>query len=186
MSESPTLCPRPLPDDEVINQAVLRRLVDAYGHAVDRRDYALLRTLYHDDGIDDHSPYFVGAASDYIDWLPSMMANWSATSHVMLSTLFLIDGDQAEGIVNARAWHLTTDHKREFIAWGRYADRYERRDGAWRFAHRFFVLDSIEDRSVGAVDDFGSTGVAIGAAGADDPTYGRLHMFAADRAARET
>lgn len=182
MFDGPTLRARTPTVDQLIDEAALRRLVDAYGHGIDRRDFALLRTLYHDDGIDDHSPYFVGSASDYIDWLPSMLANWSATSHIMLSALFLIDGDRAEGIVNARAWHLTADRKREFIAWGRYADRYERRDGVWRFAHRFFVLESVEDREAGGGDDFGSTGVATSAPGADDPIYQRLPLFGADRA----
>ncbi len=181
MSKAPTLRPGMPAVDQIVEEAALRRLVDSYGHAVDRRDYALLRTLYHDDGVDDHSPYFVGPASEYIEWLPSMLANWSATSHVMLSALFLIDGDRAEGIVNARAWHLTADGKRAFIAWGRYADRYERRDGVWRFSHRFFVLDSIENRVVDNSDDFGSAGVAVSAPGLEDPIYSRLPMFGVDR-----
>ena len=110
-----------------------------------------------------------------------MMANWAATSHAMLNMLFLLDGDRAEGVITARAWHLTMDGTREFIAWGRYADRYERRDGVWRFAHRFFILDSTEERAVETQDSFGTQGVETGRSGADDPLYRRLPMFNADR-----
>lgn len=158
----------------------LRHLVDAYGHGVDRHDWALLRTLYHPDAIDDHTPYYCGSASGYVDWLPQMMANWRATMHTAFSQLLVLDGDRAEGEVTARAWHLTLDGTRQFIAWGRYADHYERRGGVWRFARRSFILDHAEDLPANAGDDFGSDGVGRGQAGAGDPVHARLGMFGGD------
>ena len=62
----PGLAPRPIGPKELTDRAALRHIVDAYGHGIDRRDYALLATLYHDDALDDHSPYFCGPARDYI------------------------------------------------------------------------------------------------------------------------
>lgn len=176
MSE-PALAPRVIDPSELADRMALRHLVDAYGHGIDRRDYALLRTLYHPDGIDDHSPYFCGPASDYIDWLPGMMANWKATMHTALSVLHVLDGDRAEGEITARAWHVTLDGKRQFVAWGRYCDQYEKRDGVWRFAKRSFILDFAEDLPVDEGSDFGSGGVGTGRAGADDPVYERLSLF---------
>lgn len=173
--------PHAMSSDEMADRIALQHLVAAYGHGVDRRDYALLRSLYHPDAIDDHSPYFCGPAADYIDWLPSMLANWSATSHVMLNMLFVVDRNKAEGVISARAWHRTADGSRDFVAWGRYADRYEKRDGVWRFEHRFFVVDSIEDHPAQGGDSFGVGGVETGRAGADDPIYRRLPMLGADR-----
>jgi len=167
--------------NEVADRLALQHLVCAYGHGIDRRDYALLQSLYHGDAIDDHSPYYCGPAKGYVEWLPSMMDNWRATSHCMLNMVFVLNGDQAEGIISARAWHLTADGTTEFIAWGRYADRYEKRDDVWRFTHRFFVLDSTEERSADIRDSFGTAGVETGKAGAEDPVYARLPMFAADR-----
>jgi len=177
------LHPQNLSMDEVRDRMALQHLVTAYGHGIDRRDYGLLKSLYHDDAIDDHSPYYCGSAAGFIDWLPQMLATWAATSHIMLNTLFLLDGDRGEGVITARAWHLTADGTREFIAWGRYADRYERRDGIWRFAHRFFILDHSEERAVEQQDSFGTQGVETGRAGADDPLYRRLPMFRAGRQA---
>ena len=176
MSDHP-LAPRAIDASEAATREALRHLVSAYGHGIDRRDYALVLSLYHPDAIDDHRPYFTGPATDYVAWLPTMLANWAATSHVALSALYAIDGDRAEGEVVARAWHLTADRTRQFVAWGRYADRYERRDGAWRFAHRAFILDHAEDLPANSGDDFGSAGVAVGAAGREDPVYGLLPMF---------
>lgn len=179
-----TLAPHPVSPTEAADRAALAHLVAAYGHGIDRRDYALLRTLYHPDAVDDHRPYYNGSASGYIDWLPSMLANWQATAHTALSALYLIDGDRAEGEIPARAWHLTLDGTRQFIAWGRYADRYERRDGVWRFAHRAFILDHVEDLPANSGSDFGSAGVDTAQPGAHDPVYVRLPLFAADRAGR--
>lgn len=176
MSDHP-LAPRAIDPAELPAREALRHLVFAYGHAIDRRDYALLHTLYHDDATDDHRPYYTGPAAGYIAALPQIMAAWRATSHVMLSCLALIDGNHAEAEVTARAWHLTADGTRQFIAWGRYADRYDRRDGLWRFSHRAFILDHAEDRAVVPGDDFGSAGVALGRAGRDDPVYAQLPLF---------
>lgn len=176
-----TIRPHAMSMDEVVDRLALQHLVAAYGHGIDRRDYALLKSLYHDDAIDDHSPYYCGSASGYIEWLPGMLATWSATTHTMFNMVFLLDGDRAEGIISARAWHRTADGTREFTAWGRYADRYEKRDGVWRFAHRFFVLDSTEERTVETRDNFGTDGVETGRAGSDDPIYRRLPMFGGDR-----
>lgn len=165
---------------EVQDRLALQHLVSAYGHAIDRRDYALVRALYHDDAIDDHSPYYCGSATGYVEWLPTMMANWSATSHTMFSMVFVVDGESAEGVISARAWHRTLDGARDFLAWGRYADRYEKRHGIWRFARRFFVLDAVEEGPA-ATGDFGTEGVETGRAGGDDPIYRRLPLFGALR-----
>lgn len=173
--------PHVIDADEIAVRLALHHLVAAYCHAIDRRDYALLATLYHDDAIDDHSPYYCGPAAGYIAWLPSMLANWRATSHRVDTGFYVIDGDQAEGEVRATAWHRTSDGKRDFIAHGRYADRYTRENGIWRFQRRAFILDWSEDRAVETGDDFGSEGVAVGCAGEEDPVYRLLPLMGADR-----
>ena len=73
---------------------------------------------------------------------------------------------------------MTLDGARQFVAWGRYADHYEQRDGVWRFARRSFILDHAEDLPAAQGGDFGSGGVGTGQAGADDPVHARLSLFA--------
>ncbi|WP_231626232.1 nuclear transport factor 2 family protein [Novosphingobium sp. AAP83] len=177
MSDHSALAPRPIGLEELQSREALRHLVATYGHAIDRRNWDLLRTLYHHDAIDDHTPYYCGSVDGYIAWLPGMMANWRATIHTALSAVFAFDGDHAQSEIAARAWHLTLDGARQFVAWGRYADHYERRDGIWRFARRSFILDYSEDLPALGGDDFGSSGVATGCAGAGDPIHSRLSLF---------
>lgn len=171
--------------DEWIARVQLRHLADSYCHAIDRRDWALLRTLYHDDAIDDHGAMFRGSPDAFVAWLPGMMAAWRATSHTITNALYLVDGDRAEGELCTTAWHLTADGTREVIVQGRYLDRYECRAGAWKFLHRSLVLDHAEERTNAAGGASGADdGVEFGCAGADDPVYARLAMFAARRAGK--
>lgn len=181
MSE-PALAPRAITPQEAADRAALRHLADAYCHGIDRRDYALLLSLYHEDATDNHAPYFTGTARDYIAWLPGMLAQWQATSHSISNALYLIDGDQAEGELLTRAYHRSADGTREFIGHGRYVDRYEKRGGVWKFSYRSLVLDYTETRAVDAPADAGVPGAALGCAGADDPVYRFLPRFGAGRA----
>lgn len=174
-------------DHELLDRVALQHLVYSYCHAIDRRDYALLRNLYHDDAIDDHGAMFCGSPDAYIAWLPGMMANWQATSHTVTNMLFLLahdhdDGDHAEGELSCIAWHRTADGTRDVIVHGRYLDQYRKRDGAWKFYRRALVLDRMESLAViaGAVT-VADDGVEHGAAGADDPCYRRLPLFRAQR-----
>jgi hypothetical protein len=184
VSDPVTLAPHAISIQQACDRQALQHLAVAYSHAIDRRDYELLRSLYHDDAIDDHRPFYTGSADGYVAWLPSMMASWAATSHRIVSMLFLIDGEDAEGELAATAWHRTLDGTRDFVAHGRYVDRYSKRAGVWRFAHRAFILDWSEEHTVAAADDFGTDGVATGRSGGDDPVYSLLPMFGADRSRR--
>lgn len=179
-----TLVPKPMSVEEMLDRTALQHLAWTYCHAIDRRDYALLRTLYHDDAIDDHSPMYCGPASGFIDWLPGMMENWEATAHILGNMVFLIEGNRAEGELTSMAYHRTRDGSREFIAHGRYIDQYAKRDGVWKFFRRSLVLDWSEERTVPATPQFSLDGIALGKAGADDPAYERLPMLRQDRAAR--
>lgn len=182
---SDTLEPRALTVDDLLDRAALERLVLAYCHGIDRRDLALVRSLYHDDAVDDHGAMFCGSPDDYVTWLPGMLANWQATSHTVTNMLFLIDGDRANGEHPTVAWHRTADGTQDLIAHGRYLDEYERRGGVWKFWRRSLVLDWMEHRAVepqpdGQVDD----GVQHGRSGPDDPAYRRLPLFGANRLRR--
>jgi hypothetical protein len=169
---TPSLQPRPIAPDELSDQFALQRLNFTYAHGIDRRDLALVRSLYHDDAIDDHGAMFCGPVDAYIAWLPSILAKWQVTSHRMANMLFLIDGDRAEGEVAFSAYHRTLDGTREWTAHGRYLDRYEKREGVWRYAHRSLVVDWTEKGAVSVQPD---------PIDPVDPCYARLDLFAAQR-----
>ena len=92
---------------QLADRAELLDLLHAYCRAVDRRDYALLASLYHPDAQDDHGGLFRGSAADYIAWLPGMLARFSSTSHYIHNAEFRLTGDQAEGQSCVVAHHMT-------------------------------------------------------------------------------
>ncbi len=154
------------------DKAELLDVVLRYCRAIDRRDYDLLRTVYHPGAIDLHGGYFQGTAEEFIADVPRHLEAFAITTHMITNALFVVDGDVAEGESYLIANHVTRDDpSRSLIASARYLDRFERRNGEWRIAHRTCVLDwsNVE----GGMDPDGIKGVA----GADDESYARLPLL---------
>ena len=125
-----------------LDRIALHDLVMRYCRGCDRRDFALVRSLYHDDAIDDHGTMFTGGPDDFVAWLAQATAPWDLTRRSISNSLFVIDGDRAEGEHYVEAWHRTSGpDARQYIVLGRYLDRYERRDGIWKFSYRSLVFD---------------------------------------------
>lgn len=159
--------------EDLLAQIELRDLVMRYCRGCDRRDFALVRSLYHDDAIDDHGAMFRGGPDAFVAWLPEAMAPWELTIHTIGNSLFAIDGDRAEGEHHVRAYHRTfPPARRELVVHGRYLDRYERRGGQWKFSHRALVFDHGEMRDVDeeAMARLGGD-AAQGRCGRDDPSW---------------
>jgi hypothetical protein len=127
---------------ELLDRIALHDLVMRYCRGADRRDFALVRACYHDDAIDDHGAMFKGTADEFVAWLPEITSHWSLTRHAISNSLFVIDGDRAEGEHYVEAWHRTHGPEPKlFVALGRYLDKYERRGGLWKFTYRSLVFD---------------------------------------------
>ena len=81
--------------DDVIARESLRRLVTAYSRATDRRDFALLRSLYHDDAVEQHGDMFAGNPDEYVAFVEKALSAYEATVHYVVNMSFEIDGDEA-------------------------------------------------------------------------------------------
>jgi hypothetical protein len=131
------------------DKSALDELVQLYCRAIDRRDYTLLLSLYHDGAIEDRGAIYSGSAEGYVAWLPEVMANFELTMHTLYNRVFVIDGDRAEGEIYADAYHRThPPERKEVVAGGRYLDRYERRNGIWRFTYRTTTFERCVERTV--------------------------------------
>ena len=164
---------------DMLDKHQLHELVLTYCRASDRREFALVRSLYHDDAIDDHGTMFSGPVDAFIAWLPTAMAQFEATQHSISNALFAVDGDKANGEIYALAYHRThPPDAQEIVIGGRYLDRYERRDGKWKFIHRSLALDWANVRPVdpAAYQQF-AAGATLGKPGAEDPSYKELPLF---------
>lgn len=162
---------------ELLDREALSELVACYSRAVDRRDFPLLRSLYHPAAIHDHGGLFRGDRDAFVAWLETAMRD-VATQHLVGNTLFAIAGDRAEGEVYTINFHVIGGaDTRDYIASGRYLDSYCREDGRWLFASRQRLLDwAWEGPSAPAGT---SASIARGVPGPDDPVTSTLPLLSA-------
>lgn len=128
-------------DDAIARQA-LHDLVVTYARATDRADEALLASVFHADaevvtGIVD------GRAPDYAREVVALLrGNLRSTFHSVANEYFEIAGEAAAGESYVLAHMMTAgESPEETLIGGRYLDRFERREGRWKIAHRSFVQD---------------------------------------------
>lgn len=159
----------------LLDKQEILELIHAYCNASDRHDHEKLRTLYHDDAIDDHGPFFKGLASEFIDQLPEIQAPMAILHHNVTTVNLAVEGDYAEGEVYVLAFHQITGEEApiDLLIGGRYFDRYEKRDGAWKFSYRAVVADwtHIHRPSLVSLEDPLIDGSYIGKPGPADPSY---------------
>lgn len=111
----------------------------ARGH--DRHDVELLTDAYHKDGVDEHG-FAINAGPNYAAWSNQIHAAGSALHlHNITTHLCEIDGDTAHAESYVIVALLNPDGKSARLINGRYIDRLERRDGAWKIALRRSTVD---------------------------------------------
>jgi hypothetical protein len=128
--------------DELLDRVRLTDLIYRYSRGVDRLDAPLLRSVYWPDGTDDHGA-FAGNAMDYVDWVIDYVGAWISTHHDNTNILLELDGDVAFAESHWTGWYRMRvgDEVVDQVSNGRYLDRFERREGEWRIAHRVCVSD---------------------------------------------
>jgi hypothetical protein len=165
----------------LLDKQSIQELIHAYCNAADRRDLDKMRSLYHADAIDDHGGFFKGLAMEFIDRLPEIQAPMEILHHNVTTVNIKLDGDYAEGEVYVLAFHkVKTDNEPfDLLIGGRYFDRYEKRDGIWKFSHRAVVADwvNIQNPSIVDLNNPVIEGSLLGKATPDDPSYEFFSLF---------
>ncbi|MEN2740650.1 nuclear transport factor 2 family protein [Microbacterium sp. X-17] len=126
-------------DKQDIYDAVVR-----YCRGFDRFDEKLALASFHDDAVVNYNGYEVPAA----EWLPSSIAfarsgGVRECTHHICNHIVDVDGDVALSEASYLAFTPVEIEGRALDLWvaGRLVDRFERRDGVWRIAHRTTVYD---------------------------------------------
>lgn len=156
-------------DEEAIKKVHVR-----YCRGVDRMDWDLIRSCYHPDATDDHGE-FVGGVDAFIEYGKANLPTFLSTNHFICNQLVEVDGDVAHAEHYGIAYHrLPADAdgmEKDWIATIRYVDRFERRNGEWRIAHRRSLVDS--DRIDPVLATLIPKGTMAGARDRSDPSYER-------------
>jgi hypothetical protein len=130
--------------------------------ATDRFDRALFLSAFHEDAIIAAGP-FVGSPAELFDWSSKLQAMaHKSTLHGLLNHSCELDGDTA----HTETYYLyiaANPDDTNILAAGRYIDRFDRRDGAWKLAARntlieWSILQPALDNPLNAVADILANG----------------------------
>ncbi|MBL7496701.1 nuclear transport factor 2 family protein [Frankia sp. CNm7] len=141
----------------------------AYCRGVDRIDPELGRSVFHPDAVADYGDMFQGTGFEFIDFVCEAHRGFLTHTHQIGSISIAVDGDTAasECYVTAR---LRAENPGggfvDILSYGRYVDRWARRDDVWRIAHRRYLHEMDETRTIEA----GGFAVA-GRRDRTDPSY---------------
>ncbi len=129
--------------DEVHARFAIEELSSRYMRALDRLDKTLLASVFHPDATTDYG-VFKGAASDFVEFAYNALEAHAYNHHMIGQVLIGFEDDcTAFGEVYFQACHRLDMEgvDSELFISGRYSDRYERRGGMWKIAHRAEVND---------------------------------------------
>jgi hypothetical protein len=166
---------------ELLDRQDILDCVHRYCRGVDRFDRELLLSVYHPDAIDDHG-LFVGGREAFVDWAFGYHSLYqNLTHHIVTNHTCELDGD----VAHAETYWMFSGENRDpqsgaaapsTLHFGRYIDRFERRNGKWAIAARACVIEwhaALGDLPMPPEALAAYAATAVGQRGRDDISYQR-------------
>lgn len=153
--------------ENLIAKEEIRELALLYSRGVDRKDVALLKTLYAKGATDHHADKYDGDAEGYIAFLERSLPYMAYSGHHICNHMIAVDGDTGDGEVYAACYHVYADGKggaMEDFMTVRYIDNYVKEVGHWKFLRRVVTFDYKTLRPIAMPE-------SLTPSGADDPSY---------------
>lgn len=137
-----------------INDQLMR-----YSRGVDRKDWDLMRSVYHDGAYDNHG-IFSGSAIDFVEFtrmrhetvlmsmhhLPNVLIEFLGPDSALVETYILawqsLSAQNNDMRVAMSQQGDTSDRPIEMIMVSRYIDHFERKLGRWGIQERHVVYES--------------------------------------------
>ncbi|MEY2926178.1 MAG: hypothetical protein RL367_655 [Pseudomonadota bacterium] len=134
--------------DHFVARHVIMNALANHSRGVDRADFNLLSSAYWPDASVDYG-FFAGDAATLVTILAEAQKASLPTLHRTSNIWIRQLGDQA--VVESCVVAYAEEAELQRMVFGRYLDRLEQRDGAWRLTHRTYVLDGNTNRPNTAV-----------------------------------
>lgn len=173
MADTPLTAPDPAALREIIDRQQIWECLLRYARGMDRLDLDLALSAYHPGAIEDHGAV-IAACEEFVPRVLEFHRTGEiVTQHILTNHSCEIDGDTAhtETYTHCFSVYPQGPHR---IAFGRFVDRLERRNGRWAIATRVSIPEGatdvprVNDRA-GMVDLPGALG--HGARDRSDPSY---------------
>ena len=125
---------------ELKDRADIEKCLLRYTRGMDRHDRELVLSAYWPEAYDEHG-VAEGVAADFVDWAIGWHGeNQVKHNHAITNSSIEIEGDTAHGETYYIFWGENKQGPAQ-LSFGRYVDRYEKRGGEWRIAHRVCLND---------------------------------------------
>lgn len=130
----------------LLDREKIRDCLARLARGEDRRDAALISGSYWPDSTTDYG-VFAGDFDTYLAWVVPGSEAIPVTQHVLGQSVIEIHGDVARVETHVLSYHRVDmgEEERDTCVGGRYLDRFKRRDGEWRIAHRLMLYDWYQD-----------------------------------------
>jgi hypothetical protein len=159
--------------DDVVAESEIKDVHLRYCRANDRRDEELMRSCFHPGAVIElHKELGV---DEFVELGRQILGMYTVTWHNTGNQLVEVKGDAAWAEHYTISSHrIAADDKgpeRDWIAHGRYIDRFERRGGEWKIARRKMVVDYTRLDHVTPGDPAVPGGSGGGSRDRNDPSY---------------
>lgn len=129
--------------EQVVAKQAIQELSGTYMRGLDRLEPSLLLGVFHSDARTDYG-FYQGGVEGFVDMAIDALRDHLANHHMLGQINISLEGDVAFGEVYFQAFHRIVDPSAgelDLMIAGRYADRYECRDGVWKIAFRSELMD---------------------------------------------
>jgi hypothetical protein len=136
--------------DRLLVRSAIEQVLYRYCRGVDRADWALMRSAFHDDATDDHGSVS-GSADELVEWTRLRHGQIVQSMHVITNVGFLTeipDEVRTESYCTVRQTVQRDGKPAAHLSIGcRYIDTFALR-GEWRIAHRVVRYDWVQRLAV--------------------------------------
>lgn len=136
---------------DLIAKQEITDVLHRYCQGCDHSDEEILRGVFHEDCITDHAGWR-GKSQDWVTMALQWLSNRVAVTHIVTNPYVQLYGERA--IMNChfigynRVPTADSNMLEESLVKGRYIDRFEKRNGVWKIAHRIGIHDLEQVRVV--------------------------------------
>jgi ketosteroid isomerase-like protein len=135
---------------EAADRRAILDCIYRYTRGIDRADRGLMLSAYHEDAKDEHGVANLGADS-FVDWAIKWHGEFQTRhQHIVTNHIVELNGDIAHGETYYTFWGINREGP-PTLAFGRYIDRFEKRDGRWAIAPRVCVNEVVGNFSLADV-----------------------------------
>lgn len=168
------------PMQRIVARQEIEDVVIGYCRGIDRLDEELIRATFFEDAVDDHGAHYKGNAWAHVDRIMKVMPQFCRASlHTLGNIMVEFAGDEVAYVEShIVAWHrIDRDGDTyDYTLYGRYVDRFEKRNGRWLVAYRLLIEDGrrIDKLTLDSFDDWPDpAGRTYGERSRRDPVYAR-------------